>query len=210
MLPSDETVYIRPRGHMRQERGRWDAEPDRFKQFREPALLRVSKTIREETLKLFYQLNHFAIVAYSHESGSIYDFLRAKSAGDHGPIAIHWSVRFIAPNLRDVAHWLALAQAIWLTPAAYKNRRNIRNAREPHQSYCAGATALFEVDSLACKARKRGLKQRGLVQDFLDWAVVKLNMSSELKASDRGRRVVDDLARLTGGQRALRDYQGYW
>lgn len=210
VLPSNATINFRLRNKKSREQRANIAVPHRLKKSHEPALLRVSKAIRGETMKLYYQLNEFAFIAYSNECKRIYEFLRAKSAGRHGSITIRWNIYVIGPNLSDIAHWLALAKAIFRTSAAYTRDSNVRNAWCKGQGYSVGAVSLVEVQKLARKARDRGLRKRHLVRDFLDWAAVKLNMSPKLKGSASGRHIVNRLAGSTGDRDIVREYQGNW
>lgn len=172
VLGKDQKIAIRDRRTrhhhknevgLRQKNIRW----------REPGVLSVSKQIRAECIRLYYDGNHFEIYAASDELAEVLRFLRHKSAVD--TVAVSFSIRVLDASWGCIPEWLQLAKIAYLMDM---RKPNVVDARPYDDSKAAIACALQYVAKLGIKARDRGLIWEDLKSDFVDWTEGALAMQS--------------------------------
>lgn len=174
VLGQDQKIAIRDRRTryhhknepgLRQKNIRW----------REPGILSVSKQIRAECIRLYYDGNRFEIYAGSDELAEVLKFLSRKSAGE--AVTLSFSIRVLDAKWGDIPDWLQLAKIVYCMDT---QKSHVVDIRPYDDSLSTIACTLQHISKLSIKARDRGLLWEDLKSDFVDWAKAALAMQNTL------------------------------
>ena len=192
------------------ERKRWKFRPDYLSRvklrWREPALLKVSKEIRNEAQSVYYGANRFEVYADTDEIEQACTWIRNRQNLRASDCELNFSLRITRGWWKNIMSWVHLAKLAYEVELGNYPESTERWLWRFHISAYSTSFGmkLQEALMLGVKARRRGLSPRSLEVDFEEWA---LSTISSLRFGGKPRlgNVFESASKLVEDRRLERE-----